>query len=63
VIFTYFDLAVIPGQSQENILMEDLLSVLGGLQGTYIQAQPLTQPYARRSFTIIDSIGKSIHIV
>lgn len=50
--------AIIPWQSQENIILDDLLSVLEGFQGKYIVAQPLLGKYDPRLFTVADSIGK-----
>ncbi|KAG8243615.1 Gamma-tubulin complex component 2 [Homalodisca vitripennis] len=55
---------VIPWQSQENILLDDLLSVLEGFQGKYIVAQRVTSSYSPRTFIVADSIEPTLrHLV
>lgn len=40
----------VPDVSQENILIEDLLNVLIGLPGCYIEPEDLKDPYGPRTF-------------
>ncbi|XP_046665290.1 gamma-tubulin complex component 2-like isoform X2 [Homalodisca vitripennis] len=57
-------ISVIPWQSQENILLDDLLSVLEGFQGKYIVAQRVTSSYSPRTFIVADSIEPTLrHLV
>lgn len=48
--------AAVPAVSQENILIEDLLNVLIGLPGSYIEAEELTDIYGPRTFKINDNV-------
>lgn len=50
----------IPIVSQENVLVEDLLNVLIGLPGCYIEAEYLKDSYGPRAFKINDSIPISL---
>lgn len=42
--------ATVPEISQENILIEDLLNILIGLPGCYIEPEELKDPYGPRTF-------------
>lgn len=46
----------VPAISQENILIEDLLNVLIGLPGCYIEAEELNDVYGPRTFKINDNV-------
>ncbi|XP_015834942.1 gamma-tubulin complex component 2 isoform X1 [Tribolium castaneum] len=46
----------VPVVSQENILIKDLLVVLIGIPGCYIEAEELNDPYAPRTFKINDNV-------
>ncbi|KAJ3659485.1 hypothetical protein Zmor_011173 [Zophobas morio] len=48
--------ATVPAVSQENILIEDLLNVLIGLPGCYIEAEELNDLYGPRTFKINDNV-------
>jgi gamma-tubulin complex component 2 len=48
--------AAVPAVSQENILIEDLLNVLIGLPGCYIEAEELNDLYGPRTFKINDNV-------
>lgn len=50
----------VPEISQENVLIEDLLNILIGLPGCYIEAEDLKDVYGPRSFKINDSIPISL---
>lgn len=50
----------IPPTSQENILIEDLLNILMGLPGYYIQPLELKDVYDPREFTIDKSVDPSL---
>ncbi|GLV35243.1 Gamma-tubulin ring protein 84 [Carabus blaptoides fortunei] len=54
------NLGKIPACSQENILIEDLLNVLSGLDGCYIESKPLLDPYGPREFIVSDSVDVSL---
>ncbi|XP_066246345.1 gamma-tubulin complex component 2-like isoform X1 [Euwallacea similis] len=47
----------VPEASQENILIEDLLNVLMGLPGCYIEPEDLGDPYGPRTFKINDNVA------
>lgn len=55
-----FFLGKIPTSSQENILIEDMLNILLGLDGCYIEAKPLVDPWAPREFIISESVDISL---
>ncbi|CAH1135871.1 unnamed protein product [Ceutorhynchus assimilis] len=44
--------ATVPEISQENILIEDLLNILMGVGGNYIEPEELLDPYGPRTFRI-----------
>lgn len=46
----------IPTESQENLLIEDLLNVLIGLPGCYIEPLKLHDQYAPREFNICETV-------
>lgn len=50
----------VPVISQENILIEDLLNVLIGLTGCYVEAEDLKDNYGPRNFKINDSVPISL---
>lgn len=50
----------VPAVSQENILIEDLLNVLIGLPGCYIEPEDLRDAYGPRSFKINDNVSLSL---
>lgn len=50
----------IPPDSQENILIDDLLNILIGLPGCYIEPLALKDPFAARMFKIGDSVDPSL---
>ncbi|KAJ8938379.1 hypothetical protein NQ318_022878 [Aromia moschata] len=50
----------VPPVSQENILIEDLLNVLIGLPGCYIEPEELKDMYGPRTFKINDSVSLSL---
>ncbi|CAH0560730.1 unnamed protein product [Brassicogethes aeneus] len=50
----------VPVVSQESILIEDLLNVLIGLPGCYIEAEELKDVYGPRSFKINDNVPLSL---
>lgn len=50
----------IPSNSQENILIEDLLNILIGLPGVYIEPDELRDEYAERTFTVSESVDHSL---
>ncbi|XP_031339434.1 gamma-tubulin complex component 2-like isoform X1 [Photinus pyralis] len=50
----------IPDISQENILIEDLLNILIGLPGCYIDPLKLQDQYATREFSLCDAIDPSL---
>lgn len=50
----------IPSSSQESILIDDMLNILMGLPGNYVEPKELTGPYDVREFTICDSIDTSL---
>nr|CAD7569218.1 unnamed protein product [Timema californicum] len=57
-------LGAVPIGSQENILLEDLLYCLEGVEGEYIVPNPLQGPYEPRTFTIsscVDAGGEQYH--
>ncbi|XP_015437164.1 PREDICTED: gamma-tubulin complex component 2-like [Dufourea novaeangliae] len=43
---------VVPAVSQESILLWDILNCLKGIDGSYIVSEPLTSPYAVKTFKI-----------
>nr|CAD7424316.1 unnamed protein product [Timema monikensis] len=53
-------LGAVPISSQENILLEDLLYCLGGVEGEYIVPNPLQGPYEPRTFTISSCVDQSL---
>nr|CAD7589280.1 unnamed protein product [Timema genevievae] len=53
-------LGAIPIGSQENILLEDLLYCLEGVEGEYIVPNPLQGPYEPRTFTISSCVDQSL---
>lgn len=50
----------IPTDSQENMLIEDLLNILIGLPGCYIEPLPLRDQYSPREFHISETIEPSL---
>lgn len=50
----------VPAVSQENILIEDLLNVLIGLPGCYIEPEDLRDAYGPRTFKINDNVSLSL---
>ncbi|KAK0079185.1 hypothetical protein PV325_001615 [Microctonus aethiopoides] len=50
---------VVPPASQESILLSDLLNCMKGIDGTYIESQPLIHPYGHRTFTISPDVETS----
>lgn len=50
----------VPEISQENILIEDLLNILIGLPGCYIEPEDLKDIYGPRSFNINDNVPVSL---
>ncbi|XP_017885284.1 gamma-tubulin complex component 2-like isoform X1 [Ceratina calcarata] len=50
---------VVPIVSQESILLWDILYCLKGIDGTYIVSEPLTSPYAVKTFNISPDVGIS----
>ncbi|XP_018336681.1 gamma-tubulin complex component 2 isoform X2 [Agrilus planipennis] len=50
----------IPPDSQENILLEDLLNILIGVPSCYIRPVRLVDPYAPRDFIIDESIEMTL---
>lgn len=50
----------IPSNSQENVLIEDLLNILIGLPGVYIEPEELKDENAERTFKINDSVDHSL---
>ncbi|CAH2010721.1 unnamed protein product [Acanthoscelides obtectus] len=50
----------VPAVSQESILIEDLLNVLIGLPGTYIEPEELKDVYGPRTFKINDNVPVSL---
>ncbi|KAK4886580.1 hypothetical protein RN001_002851 [Aquatica leii] len=50
----------IPDISQENILIEDLLNILIGLPGCYIEPLKLRDQYAPREFSLCEAIDPSL---
>lgn len=50
----------VPEVSQENVLIEDLLNVLIGLPGCYIEAEELKDIYGPRTFKINDNVPLSL---
>ncbi|KAL3266582.1 hypothetical protein HHI36_010746 [Cryptolaemus montrouzieri] len=48
--------STVPVVSQENILIDDLLNVLIGLPGCYIEPEDLKDPYGPRTFKINDNV-------
>lgn len=55
-----FILGEIPLCSQENYLIEDLLNILVGLEGCYIEPKPLVDPWGPREFAIDESVDISL---
>lgn len=53
-------IGTIPSNSQENVLIEDLLNVLIGLPGIYIEPEELKDEFAERTFKISDTIDHSL---
>nr|CAD7264977.1 unnamed protein product [Timema shepardi] len=53
-------LGAVPIGSQENILLEDLLYCLEGVEGEYIVPNPLQGPYEPRTFTISSCVDQSL---
>lgn len=49
---------VIPPESQENILIWDLLNILQGVEGAYIIPDDIQEPCGIRTFGITPSIGR-----
>lgn len=49
---------VVPIVSQESILLWDILYCLKGIDGTYIVSEPLTSPYAVKTFNISPDVCK-----
>lgn len=52
--------STVPIVSQESILIEDLLNVLIGLPGCYIEAEELKDVYGPRTFRINDNVPLSL---
>ncbi|XP_060530433.1 gamma-tubulin complex component 2-like isoform X2 [Cylas formicarius] len=52
--------AAIPEVSQENVLIEDLLNVLIGLPGCYIEPEELSDIYGPRMFRINDNVPPAL---
>ncbi|KAL1506301.1 hypothetical protein ABEB36_005691 [Hypothenemus hampei] len=50
----------VPEISQENVLIEDLLNILMGLPGCYIEPEELKDPYGSRTFRINDNVPLSL---
>ncbi|XP_003703274.2 gamma-tubulin complex component 2 isoform X2 [Megachile rotundata] len=50
---------VVPVVSQESILLWDILYCLKGIDGSYIVSEPLTSPYAVKTFNISSDVGIS----
>lgn len=50
----------VPEISQENVLIEDLLNILIGLPGCYIEAEDLKDLYGPRTFKINDNVPISL---
>ncbi|KRT81633.1 hypothetical protein AMK59_5448 [Oryctes borbonicus] len=50
----------IPSSSQESLLIEDLLNILMGLPGCYIEPLELKGPYDTREFTINECVDQSL---
>ncbi|KAL0101794.1 hypothetical protein PUN28_019142 [Cardiocondyla obscurior] len=50
---------VVPIVSQESILLWDILYCLKGIDGSYIVSEPLTNPYAVKTFNISPDVGIS----
>lgn len=50
----------IPLKSQENMLIDDLLNILIGLPGCYIEPEDLRESHGVRSFKISDAIDPSL---
>lgn len=48
----------IPVSSQENILIDDLLNILIGLPGCYIEPEELRDPFAARTFKVCAFVVK-----
>ncbi|XP_044749279.1 gamma-tubulin complex component 2-like isoform X2 [Coccinella septempunctata] len=48
--------ATVPVISQENILIDDLLNIMIGLPGCYIEPEELKDPYGPRTFKINDNV-------
>lgn len=51
---------MLPPHLQENALMEDLLNILTGLPGCYIEPEELKDPFAERTFKISEQIDQSL---
>ncbi|XP_076621442.1 gamma-tubulin complex component 2 isoform X1 [Colletes latitarsis] len=47
---------VVPVASQESVLLWDLLYCLKGIDGSYIVSEPLTSPYAVKTFSISSDV-------
>lgn len=52
--------ATVPVFSQEHILLDDLLNVLIGVPGRYIEPEELKDPYGSRTFKINDNVPFSL---
>lgn len=50
----------VPPISQEHILMEDLMNILLGLPGCYIEPEELTDINANRTFKVNSSVDPSL---
>lgn len=51
-----YQIPAVPEISQENVLIEDLLNILIGLPGCYIEAEDLKDTYGPRTFKINDNV-------
>lgn len=56
-------IANLPVSSQENLLIEDLLNILMGLHGNYIEPKELKDPYDVREFIIADGVNTSLKAI
>ncbi|CAG9831841.1 unnamed protein product [Diabrotica balteata] len=58
--FSHQSIPTVPVVSQENILIEDLLNILIGLPGCYIEPEELRDVYGPRTFRINDNVPLSL---
>uniref|UniRef100_A0A6P7GV26 Gamma-tubulin complex component n=1 Tax=Diabrotica virgifera virgifera TaxID=50390 RepID=A0A6P7GV26_DIAVI len=58
--FSHQSIPTVPVVSQENVLIEDLLNVLIGLPGCYIEPEELRDVYGPRTFRINDNVPLSL---